>query len=1118
MDTLTRHRQLVMLGVVRTMVDVDDDPWELDEVSAAIVDALDAFDETRRKKPLRIPKGFEGGGRFRKLSDTVFERLQQWAKGDLDNPFEGVLSDDPAKRREQIRKVAKERGLTIRRGAPFNEIANALLDDVRKGKGKSDAKSDEKPEPKPKAPAKKATPRAPAPKADRSPATGEAAMAAVPVSAVLKEGAHMDSSSWSATGFEGLDKPDRGAVAAVTKYLRAPWFANAHLRGPSPDETPLPPEFQPSPEKAAKDAALADRHVRALDRVMAQSEISEPILVHRGARIADVGVPDGDASGYEWTDAGYASTAVDDSVARHSFAGRGRVLLHIHAPEGTPALAIEGLGESEILLGRGLRYRVTADHGIGPDGSRELDVEIVSGADAPKPDSVTLARQRQADIDTARGYADAAAQLDELLANEASTEALLSRLDNAGKRHGITEDLAPVRAAAEAGDLDKARAAMAAILSARGITQDGKAGESGRFTRTIHQPIDSDLREGQAVETVRPGFTLTRPSAVDPAVRAQVAEDVRQFADMMARRGGFDEREAATAPELERIASGLRDGSMSDSEASRRLAVLGDGFAEADDSRDGRTSVSTINLRKWSKALSRDGEQIRLSRAVVEGVDEPAPKKAPKAASPARRLVDDMAGGEAAPDTDDGPDAFIASLFADPDSAHDRLVAMSPRDLRALAEHVGMSERLSGTKSDMAYSIMWRLSTGGGSSASSLRGQDTLLGTRGKGLSSAQKAALTRWSSTDVTPARINTTLREGRPLTPEIERLDEAMAASTTSRPVVLYRGVNDRQTGGRAVAVTLGLPDGPLPEDLTGHEWTEPGFAATTQRRGIAEVFAAGDDTVLLEIRVPPGTHATRLPGGEDEVLLDRGLTFRVVEDRVDTKMVGVAGDEPLHQRVLVVEVVPREPAAPKAPEPDAPTDPEALRDSLDLKTADQLKDMIRDRNKNGAKIKLSGRKRELVDRLVEDMQREDTESLTDELLDIERRLAAGEISKAEAAKLRRGLTQRSDDVDAETRDRVLALAEMRFTDEMRVAGRDVTPGRDKLHHWWVYGEGRKRWHDWTSLYAQLAKIPEIGPAKAKLFASRWFYERFGYYSGSDINRVKHGKPPRGKRVGPG
>lgn len=76
------------------------------------------------------------------------------------------------------------------------------------------------------------------------------------------------------------------------------------------------------------------------------------------------------------------------------------------------------------------------------------------------------------------------------------------------------------------------------------------------------------------------------------------------------------------------------------------------------------------------------------------------------------------------------------------------------------------------------------------------------------------------------------------------------------------------------------------------------------------------------------------------------------------------------------------------------------------------------------------------------------------------------------------------------------------------------------DRLHHYWTRGEGRPRWvnspHPWTTLVALLT--PKVGAAKAKVFASRWFIEVFGYAAGSDKHRVASGKPPRGSVVGPG
>lgn len=89
----------------------------------------------------------------------------------------------------------------------------------------------------------------------------------------------------------------------------------------------------------------------------------------------------------------------------------------------------------------------------------------------------------------------------------------------------------------------------------------------------------------------------------------------------------------------------------------------------------------------------------------------------------------------------------------------------------------------------------------------------------------------------------------------------------------------------------------------------------------------------------------------------------------------------------------------------------------------------------------------------------------------------------------------------------------------DVQAAAGRDIAPGHDQLHHYWVWGEGRERWHTWTELLAHLVRVVPDKPIETlKNWASRWFFEKYHYYAGSDLNRVKHGKPPRGKRIGPG
>jgi hypothetical protein len=93
----------------------------------------------------------------------------------------------------------------------------------------------------------------------------------------------------------------------------------------------------------------------------------------------------------------------------------------------------------------------------------------------------------------------------------------------------------------------------------------------------------------------------------------------------------------------------------------------------------------------------------------------------------------------------------------------------------------------------------------------------------------------------------------------------------------------------------------------------------------------------------------------------------------------------------------------------------------------------------------------------------------------------------------------------LDPAARDRAIQLL------ELRVLGQDVTPGREQLHHYWTRGKGLAKWrgspHPWTALVGLLTE--HVGPQKAKVFASKWFHEVFGYWSGH-----RKGRNP----VGPG
>jgi hypothetical protein len=78
----------------------------------------------------------------------------------------------------------------------------------------------------------------------------------------------------------------------------------------------------------------------------------------------------------------------------------------------------------------------------------------------------------------------------------------------------------------------------------------------------------------------------------------------------------------------------------------------------------------------------------------------------------------------------------------------------------------------------------------------------------------------------------------------------------------------------------------------------------------------------------------------------------------------------------------------------------------------------------------------------------------------------------------------------------------------------------GAKNLKEYWTRKEGLAKWasspHPWTSLYNHLKKY--MPNEEAKRTATVWFHEVFGFYPGSDLNRVTHGKPPKGKRIGPG
>lgn len=134
--------------------DDEDDDGDWDDDSLALLTALDEMSpqDGHRSDMLnallalrakfnpadhpRNPKGAAGGGRFRSLVDRVKDAVEAHKAGGSGDPLEGF-------NRPQLRKVAKARGIELKRGESDESIKAKLLDHIGgKSKGKPGGEDD----------------------------------------------------------------------------------------------------------------------------------------------------------------------------------------------------------------------------------------------------------------------------------------------------------------------------------------------------------------------------------------------------------------------------------------------------------------------------------------------------------------------------------------------------------------------------------------------------------------------------------------------------------------------------------------------------------------------------------------------------------------------------------------------------------------------------------------------------------------------------------------------------------------------------------------------------------------------------------------------------------------
>jgi ADP-ribosyltransferase exoenzyme len=100
--------------------------------------------------------------------------------------------------------------------------------------------------------------------------------------------------------------------------------------------------------------------INRIDQALAGRPVPEDVVISRGTGLGHIGMSPQDMVGQTFTERAYVSTSLGDPAA--AFENK-EAVLHMRVPAGTPAIWVEnvghyGAGERELLLGRGLEYRV----------------------------------------------------------------------------------------------------------------------------------------------------------------------------------------------------------------------------------------------------------------------------------------------------------------------------------------------------------------------------------------------------------------------------------------------------------------------------------------------------------------------------------------------------------------------------------------------------------------------------------------------------------------------------------------------------------------------------------------------------------------------------------------
>lgn len=192
------------------------------------------------------------------------------------------------------------------------------------------------------------------------------------------------SDDYTASGPGGYGEHHKNTV--VTPSQVGDWQAEgqvltAQLRAGNIPEGPNSEGWTTTSHTALTGMDAMQRHPKSVlrDDIAVERGISDPHKV-----FGDAWQSEGSNVGLTWRDRAFVATTHDHSVVHHFTGGEGSgVRMRILVPKGTRAVAIGSHGtrpdyawEREIVLDRGQRYRIMADHGL-VDGVRTVDVEVL---------------------------------------------------------------------------------------------------------------------------------------------------------------------------------------------------------------------------------------------------------------------------------------------------------------------------------------------------------------------------------------------------------------------------------------------------------------------------------------------------------------------------------------------------------------------------------------------------------------------------------------------------------------------------------------------------------------------------------------------------------------------